>query len=102
MARKSPAIEQAPASPRRFLAEAALAFVLTLGVILYAGRFLGRLGSLSLDLTGAQAASLSAEDKAFFISLREPLQFTYFSTDPDRMPSALKRVEPEVRALLAR
>ena len=102
MAKKSPAVEQAPASPRRFLGQAALAFVLLLAVVIYAARVLALLGGLSLDLTGAEARSLSDEDKAFFRSLREPLQFTYFSSERRRMPSDLKRVEPAVRSLLNR
>lgn len=87
---------------RSFLFQAALAFLLLLALVVYAGRVLRQVGPLALtvDVGGRATFTLSPDTRALLRGLDRRLSLTYLVSPRDRMPSRLKRVEEEVRLLL--
>ncbi len=84
---------------RSLLLHAGLTLVLLLLIALQGGR-LARRNHWELDLDGASPSTLSPQTIAFLRQLDHKVSITYFSTDPERMPSRLKHLEAEVRQVL--
>lgn len=84
---------------RRSLLHTALAAALLLLIAVQAGRLLRRSG-LELDLGGNAPSTLSQGTLAFLDSFQRNLSITYFVTSPARLPSHLRQLEEEVRAML--
>ncbi len=83
---------------KRTLLQAGLSLVLLL-IVLQASR-LARRSHWQLDLGGTAPATLSAPTLSFLRQLDRNISITYFSTDPQRMPSRLRGLEGEVRQVL--
>ena len=84
----------------RFALFSLLCFALLLGISVYSGRILEPLGGAEIDLVGLSPSSLTSETRDFVERLDGRLAITFFISQQERMPSHLKAVERDVRALL--
>lgn len=88
---------------RAFLLEALIAFVLLLGIAVYAGRLVRLAGpSLRIDLAGRDPATLPPELERLLRGLEGDLDATLFVSARERLPADLKDVEETTGALLWR
>ena len=85
----------------RFALQSLLCFLLLLAISVFGSRVLKSAGSVEVDFVGLSPASLTSKTRALLERLDGRMTLTLFASPRERMPSHLKEVEGEVRALLA-
>ena len=85
----------------RFALQSLLCFFLLLAISVFGSRVLKSAGRAEVDFVGLSPASLTSQTRALLERLDGRMTFTLFVSPRERMPSHLKEVEGEVRALLA-